>query len=123
MAASPLASPRTEIARSLRHNQTSAEALLWAQLRDRRFGGHKFVRQSPIGPYVADFVCRRAKLVIEVEGPTHFQEAAEGRDGMRSAFMARQGYRTLRVTNDDVRQRMDQVREAIFQVLNGEWKG
>ncbi len=116
-------SPRTEVARALRQAQTTSEGLLWAQLRDRRLAGYKFVRQSPIGPFVADFVCRREKLVVEVDGPTHFETAAKDRDARRTAYLRRNGYHILRVTNDDVRTRLEQVREVIYHSLQGNRPG
>jgi very-short-patch-repair endonuclease len=61
-------STRTERARRLRRESTDAEKKLWYRIRARSLGGHKFVRQEPIGGYVVDFVCREARLVIEVDG-------------------------------------------------------
>jgi very-short-patch-repair endonuclease len=61
-------------ARELRRDAPIAERKLWEQLRNRNLDGLKFVRQEPIGPYVADFVCRDIKLVVEVDGGTHSTE-------------------------------------------------
>ena len=61
-------------ARSLRRDDTSTEQRLWTALRYRRLNGVKFVRQLPIGPYIADFACRAAKLIVEVDGATHSAE-------------------------------------------------
>ena len=58
-------------ARGLRQDQTEAERKLWRRLRNRTLGGFKFVRQEPIVPYFADFVCRDEKLIVEVDGATH----------------------------------------------------
>ena len=57
-----------EIARKLRRDQTGAEQKLWSKLRDRRLNGLKFRRQKPLGPYVADFVCEGAMLIVELDG-------------------------------------------------------
>ena len=57
-----------DLARQLRKDQTTAEQLLWACLRDRRIAGAKFRRQHPLGRYIADFYCHEANLVIELEG-------------------------------------------------------
>jgi very-short-patch-repair endonuclease len=62
---------RTSRARALRSQPISAEAKLWAKLRNRQLGGFKFVRQAPIGPYFADFLCRERKVIVEVDGGTH----------------------------------------------------
>ena len=61
---------QTERARRLRKSDTAAEQRLWEALRGRRLAGLKFVRQLPIGPYYADFVCRAKRLIIEVDGDT-----------------------------------------------------
>ena len=70
-------------ARTLRTNQTKAEARLWRRLRDRQLVGAKFRRQTPVGPYIADFVCYAVKLIIEVDGGQH-ADAAEA-DAVRTA--------------------------------------
>ncbi len=55
-------------AKRLRTEQTDAEWKLWHKLRAHRFGGYKFKRQFPVGPYIADFVCLKAKLIVELDG-------------------------------------------------------
>ena len=64
----------TRRSRELRRAETPAEKLLWGKLRARRLCGYKFVRQEPIGPYFADFLCREHALVVEVDGATHSAE-------------------------------------------------
>jgi very-short-patch-repair endonuclease len=59
---------RTERARRLRRDATDAELALWRRLRSRSLDGHKFVRQEPVGPFTVDFICREARLIIEVDG-------------------------------------------------------
>ena len=61
----------TNIARSLRRKQTEEERKLWARLRDRRLNGLKFRRQAPCGPFVADFLCEAAMLIVELDGSQH----------------------------------------------------
>ena len=85
--------PRSARAQTLRAASTEAEKKLWYRLRNRRFGGAKFVRQSPIGPYYADFVCRACKLVVEVDGSQHADSAY---DDKRDAVLIALGYRVLR---------------------------
>jgi very-short-patch-repair endonuclease len=58
-------------ARTLRHGDNMAEAILWNELKARKLKGHKFVRQMPIGLYFADFACRSRKLIVEVDGSQH----------------------------------------------------
>ena len=103
----------TERARELRHRSTRAELVLWRHLRDRQLGGFKFVRQEPIGPYFADFVCRDLRVVIEVDGGQHADNVA---DPKRDARLGELGYRTIRVWNNDVRGNID----GVLQMLRSE---
>ena len=96
-------------ARELRRNTTLAEARLWEQLRAKRMSGLKFVRQDPIGPYFADFACRSMKFVVEVDGATHSTPAELEHDQKRTAFLQQQGYRVLRISNDEVLNGLDEV--------------
>lgn len=109
----------TNRSRALRANNTSAEAKLWSRLRNRNLGGFKFVRQVPIGSFFVDFVCRDAGLVIEVDGATHSSERERTADAERDAALRRQGYRIVRVTNDDVINNIDGVLEGLLAVLEG----
>jgi very-short-patch-repair endonuclease len=68
------------MARALRRSAPATETLLWSLLRDRRLDGLKFRRQVPLGPYVADFVCLRHRLIVEADGPFHDPEADARRD-------------------------------------------
>jgi very-short-patch-repair endonuclease len=92
----------TNRSRVLRSRPISAEAKLWAHLRNRQLGGYKFVRQMPIGPYFADFVCRERMVVVEVDRGTHSTDAELAGDAKRTAALHREGYRVFRVRNDDV---------------------
>ena len=78
-------------ARSLRKNDTEAERRLWEELRGSRLNGFKFVRQLPIGPYFADFACRSAKLIVEVDGVTHGDAYEITNDEKRTLFFKRTG--------------------------------
>ncbi len=91
--------PDVRIARRLRRNSTDAERKLWKLLRDRQLMGVKFRRQVPVGPYVADFLCFEARLVVEVDGGQH---AASGVDVDRTAHLEREGFWVLRLWNNDV---------------------
>jgi very-short-patch-repair endonuclease len=101
-------------ARQLRRSSTDAETKLWFALRDRRLGGHKFVRQIPIEPYIADFICRERKLVIEVDGGQHSDNL---RDRYRNEAMRADGYRVLRFWNNDVLANLDGVLSTILAML------
>ena len=108
---------RTNRARVLRANAPSAETKLWFELRDRRVGGYKFVRQAPIGTYFADFLCREAMLVVEVDGATHGTEAELAGDDFRTRALQSLGYRILRFDNVDVYAGMEIVLGAILGAL------
>ena len=101
-------------ARQLRRGQTDAEGVLWRQLRARRLAGYRFRRQHPIGPYVVDFVCLEAKLVIEVDGASHEDQT---RDERRDRDLALRGYRSIRVWNNDVYESLDGVVDLILDSL------
>jgi very-short-patch-repair endonuclease len=85
-------------ARRLRRSESSTERNLWKLLRNRRLDRLKFRRQVPIGPYVADFVCLRHRLIVEADGPFHDPE----RDAARDTWLAEQGFRVLRFANHEV---------------------
>lgn len=109
----------TNRARSLRRAQTEAERLLWRHLRARGLNGFKFVRQEPIGPYFADFVCREAKLVVEVDGATHSTDDEIRGDERRAAFLRAQGYRIARFANEEVYRNLDGVLETTLAAIEG----
>lgn len=108
--------PRTARAQTLRAVSTEAEKKLWYRLRDHRLGGAKFVRQTPIGPYYADFVCRACKLVVELDGSQHADSA---HDDKRDATLIALGYRVLRFWNADVLSSIDDVCETIVAAVEG----
>jgi very-short-patch-repair endonuclease len=89
-------------ARALRKNLTNAERLLWRSLRQFKQAGVHFRKQVPIGQYIADFACHRAKIVVELDGSQHGLDKAVEYDAERSAFLESRGYRVLRFWNDEV---------------------
>jgi very-short-patch-repair endonuclease len=86
-------------------------------VRARGLNGYKFVRQEPIGPYFADFVCRDEKLVVEVDGATHGTDDEIDHDVRRTRFLIENGYRVVRVQNIDVFENLDSVLETILCAL------
>jgi len=105
------------LARSLRHNQTEAEAKLWAYLRAKRFHGLKFNRQVPIGDYIVDLVNFENRLIIEVDGGQHNDALTIDYDLHRSLWLEKQGYRVLRFWNCDIFENIDGVLETIQKEL------
>lgn len=100
-------------AKQLRTAQTPWEAKLWRHLRGGRLGGLKFKRQVPIGPYIADFCCHPAKLIIELDGGQHSETAVEAKDKAKAEYFRREGYRVLRFWNNEVENNLDGVLETI----------
>lgn len=86
-------------ARALRRNATEAEKIMWQLLRDRRLDGVKFRRQVPIGPFVADFAAIEHRLIVKLDGGQHADNAYDAR---RDRFLIRDGWRVMRVWNNDV---------------------
>ncbi|HWA22199.1 MAG TPA: DUF559 domain-containing protein [Caulobacterales bacterium] len=103
-------------AKQFRRALTKAEVILWQHLR-RNATGNKFRRQHPIGPYIADFACALAKVVVEVDGATHRTAEELAHDARRTAFMKTEGWCVVRVTNLDVYENMDGVWRAIMAAL------
>jgi len=106
----------TNTARMLRKNQTDAERALWQKLRNRQLLGVKFRRQVPIKGYVADFAALEIKLIIELDGSQHIENKEA--DEFRTGFLQREGYKVIRLWNDDVLLRIDYVLEFIFQAVS-----
>jgi very-short-patch-repair endonuclease len=101
-------------ARSMRKAPTQAETALWRILRNRRFSGYKFRRQTPIGDYIADFVCLSARLIVEAGGSQHAESA---RDRSRDAWFEAQGFRIRRFWNADILHRREEVAETLWHDL------
>lgn len=102
----------TQRARELRNDRTAAEELLWSKLRKSQLGGLKFSRQMPIARHFADFACRKAKLVVELDGSQHI-EMTEA-DAERGRRIEAEGYRVLRFWNNDLTSNMEGVLQAIL---------
>ncbi len=101
-------------ARKMRRQMTEPETRLWLALRGKRLNGVKFTRQVPLGPYIADFCARSARLIIEVDGDTHTDQF---RDDRRTGWLEAQGYRVLRYSNADVTMNLDGVLQDIRAAL------
>jgi len=99
--------------RQLIKNSTDAEILLWSKIRMKQLGGLLFYRQKPLGGYIADFYCPKAKLAIEVDGGQHLTAEAVEYDRVRDEYMATMGLKVLRFTNTDVTENIEGVIEVI----------
>jgi very-short-patch-repair endonuclease len=107
-------------ARQLRKESTPPEQLLWLALRNGQIAGLKFRRQHPIGPYVVDFYCHNAGLVVEIDGMSHIDKLRQ--DNKRIQYLGQQGLKFFRVTNQDVMNDLDAVARGIAQAAGVEWE-
>ena len=87
---------------------------MWQLLRAHRFAGHKFRRQVPIDHYIADFVCLAERLIVELDGGQH---AGAIGDERRDAYLRTQGFRVIRIWNNDLFTNEDGVAETILSAL------
>jgi very-short-patch-repair endonuclease len=99
-------------ARKLRREMSLAEVLLWQELRQRP-AGMKFRKQHPAGPYVADFFCHDARLVVEVDGEAHDRGDRPQRDAARDAWFAERRFEVLRIPAQEVLANLEGVVQAI----------
>jgi very-short-patch-repair endonuclease len=107
-------------AAQMRRNPTEPEKRLWRHLSNGQLQGHKFRRQSVIGPFIADFLCPQKALIVEVDGDTH----DEVKDRLRDDMLEGRGFHVVRVTNDDVMTNVEGVLTMIAGVLQatpGRW--
>ncbi len=106
-------------ARHLRKASTFSEIKLWSSLLKNKLTGYTFLRQRPIDNYITDFMCRKLKLVIEVDGYSHNFKYEE--DIIRDERLAELGYKTLRFHDEEVMQNLENVeRTIIFEMKERE---
>jgi very-short-patch-repair endonuclease len=93
--------------------KTAAEHKLWMLLHSRRLRGAKFRRNHPIGPFFADFCCLDSRLIIEVDGGQHADEAEVALDHQRTAYLRARGFNVMRFWNLEVFTESERVLEHI----------
>lgn len=101
-------------ARRMRVEMTDAERKLWHAIKAHRLRDFAFRRQVPIGPYIADFVCHQASLIVEVDGGQHSESAS---DEQRDAWFVDHGFRVVRFWNNDVLTNLDGVLVRIIEMV------
>src|SRR5581483_12125281 len=106
----------TALARGLRRRQTDAEVRLWSRLRSRQLDNLKLRRQVPRGPFVVDFLCDEAMLIVELDGSQHDEQLSK--DAQRTAYLEGLGYVVMRVRNYDLLQNTDRVLDHICAVAH-----
>jgi very-short-patch-repair endonuclease len=105
-------------ARALRSNSTRAEQIVWRAVRAHRLNNVGFRRQTPIGPYIVDFVSYATKLVVELDGGQHFDPAHELRDARRDKYLHSKGFHVLRFSNHDVMTNFEGVWTVIAAAID-----
>jgi very-short-patch-repair endonuclease len=98
---------KVQRAKELRHQMTQEEKILWQHIRANQLKGLHFRRQQIIDGFIADFYCHAARLVIEVDGEIHQQQAEY--DTERDRVLLARGLRLLRIKNEEVRQNLNSV--------------
>ena len=106
-------------ARKLRRNMTEAERKLWRLLRNNQIGVH-FRRQVPLGPYVLDFLCLPAKLVVELDGSQHYHKTGLAFDSKRGAYLRAKGLKVLRFNNREFLTNPSGVMQSIYEHIQKE---
>ncbi|MCD2178272.1 endonuclease domain-containing protein [Rhizobium sp. C1] len=96
-------------ARALRRERTHAERKMWDILRDFRPRGASFRRETPIGPYIADFAWLSTRIIVEVDGDSHETDQGRAHDKKLDAFLGAQGFAVIRFDNDQVIDNPDYV--------------
>lgn len=98
---------------SFRRDATDAERILWQKLKSGGLSGFKFVRQEPVGPYIADFVCHETKLIIEIDGDADLTEDELIISDRRTFIFEGLGFRVIRFTNEAILENVDGVLQLI----------
>ena len=101
-------------ARELRRDMTLAERRLWSILKGRQLDGHRFRRQCPLGPYIVDFACLEAGVLIEVDGGQHMGSQT---DAIRDRYLRSRSFHVLRFWNNEVMANLEGVRDVIGRCL------
>ena len=99
--------------RQLRKNEPGTERLLWSKLRNRQLKGFKFRRQNGIGKYILDFYCPEARLGVEIDGDSHYNEVATKNDMIRQKYLESCDVKIIRFNNKDVLGNLGGVLETI----------
>ena len=102
-------------ARQLRREMTKEERHLWYDF--LRLCRPRFRRQEIIGSYIADFYCHDAKLVVELDGSQHFEEAERAYDAQRTAYFQSLGIDVIRYYNSDVNRNFEGVCQDLISAL------
>jgi very-short-patch-repair endonuclease len=105
--------------KELRNNATPAEQQLWSMLQRSNLGGYKFRRQHSVGSYILDFYCPSERLVVELDGDSHFTDDAMEYDRIRTEYLNALNIKVVRFLNTDVYDNLNAVCERILEEITG----
>ncbi|MBD2722003.1 endonuclease domain-containing protein [Hymenobacter sp. BT189] len=105
--------------RDLRHNLTTAEAVLWNRLKNSQLNGRKFRRQHSVGEFILDFYCPQEKLAVELDGAGHFTASGNLHDAARTEYLNAVGIRVIRFENKLIWSALDSVLHSIESCFSG----
>ncbi len=108
------------LARKLRREQTPPEEIFWALVRGRKLLRLKFRRQQQLGPFIADFYCHAARLVVELDGGIHSEPEQADRDENREHYLRENRLKVLRFTNEQLLEDPESVLREIA-IATGRW--
>ncbi|MCM8816529.1 MAG: endonuclease domain-containing protein [Candidatus Omnitrophica bacterium] len=106
-----------KFSRKLRKNMTDAERFFWSKVRNKQLQGYQFYRQRPIGKFIVDFYCPKAKLVVEIDGGQHYSDDGIKMDKTRDKFLAGYGLRILRFSDREIFENIEGVIEKVLKYL------
>ena len=109
---------KTILARNLRKNSTIQERRLWNLLKNRQFHNLKFKRQQPIGDYIVDFICKEAKIIIEIDGGQHNEPENIEYDKTRTEYLNTLGYKVIRLWNNEIYENIEGVVLRLKEEIN-----
>ena len=105
-----------ENARGNRKNMTEAESIFWSLVKGGSLG-QRCLRQHIIGDYIVDFLFRKSKVIVEIDGGYHFTAEQQQDDAQRSEWLERKGYKVIRFTNEQVLFDTDKVISVLKKSL------
>jgi very-short-patch-repair endonuclease len=108
---------KRDAARRLRAEASDAERRLWSRLRRKQMRMLRFRRQHPVGPYIVDFYCPAAKLIVELDGAQHGEDKAAAYDAARTKWLEARGFHVLRIWNHEFFENPDEVLERIWRTI------
>jgi very-short-patch-repair endonuclease len=104
-------------ARALRDQSTPAERKMWSMLRGKKLSGFRFRRQQTLGPYIVDFCCSAAKLIVELDGSQHHLEPNAAYDEARTKWLEECGYKVLRFDNAEFLKNTSGALDRIWEAI------